>query len=346
MKPLPETLEPPIPRDDTGAVRAVGVEIELTGLDVDEIAQVVADVLGGHIERDTDYLARVRTEIGEFRIEADLRLLQRIGRSRAAEPEPGVIGTLRDAVAAIAERIAPFEIVAPPLPYLALPLLDDLAAALGERGGQGTDASLLAAFGLQLNPRVPSLTATSIHRHLRAYAVLEPWLRMRRSVNVARRVTPFIDPYPPAYVEVLLRQEEPPHLSDLIDGYLDFNPTRNRSLDLLPLFSYLDRARIAAAVPDARIKSRPTFHYRLPDSRVGEPGWRITDEWRHWLVVERLAVQPDLFELASWAYLHTARTRSSILRLEEAWGPLCEQLLAATGFGTSGYFANLTLRSM
>jgi hypothetical protein len=294
MEPLPAGIEPPITADEQGRPRTVGVEIELTGMDVGDISATVVRLFGGRAHRETDYLARVPTELGEFKVEADLHLLQKIGHDRAEHDDSRVVAAVKDAVAAVAEKIAPFEVVGPPLPWTELPRMDALAAELGRQGGRGSDAGVLLALGLQLNPQVPRLEAACIHAHLRAYALLEPWLRMRRHVDMARRLTPFVDPYPAGYVDLLRRQERAPDLAAVIDDYLRFNPTRNRSLDMLPLFAHLDRARVAAAVDDPRVKSRPTFHYRLPDSRIGHEGALVTDEWRHWLVVERVASRPDL----------------------------------------------------
>jgi hypothetical protein len=327
MQPVPPARDPPVRCDQRGCVRTVGVEIELTGLAVDAIVDTVAKLFHGRVSRETDYLARVETELGEFRVEADLHLLQRIGRSRAQpDADAGVVAAVRDAVASIAERIAPFEVVTPPLPYPQLARVDQLADALGEAGGRGTDAGLLLALGLHLNPQVPSLTAASIHAHLRAYAVLEPWLRRRGRFDVSRRLTPFVDPYPSVYVDHLLEQESAPPMTVLIDEYLRFNPTRNRSLDLLPLLSSIDRARVAAAVPDPRVKSRPTFHYRLPDSRIGEPDWRVTDEWQLWLVVERLAASPRLLARMAAGY-RALLSGSSAAGAQSAWARRCEDLL-------------------
>jgi len=320
-------LDPPVTRDARGELRTVGVEIELTGLGVGAIADTVARLFRGSVTRETDYLARVATALGEFRIEVDLHLLQRIGQRRTqANGDGKVVSALRDAVASVAERIAPFEVVSPPLPYPTLPQLDELADALASAGARGTHAGLLHALGLHLNPEVVDTSAAAIHRHIRAFAILEPWLRKRGEVDVSRKLTPFVDPYPAAYVERLLGQETAPPIARLIDEYLRFNPTRNRGLDVLPLFASIDRDRVHAAVPDPRVRSRPTFHYRLPDSRVGEPGWRVTDEWRLWLVVEELAASPQHMARLADAYrstLHGASAASA--RLE--WARRCAVLL-------------------
>ncbi|GAB4071098.1 amidoligase family protein [Ancylobacter sonchi] len=70
--------------------------------------------------------------------------------------------------------------------------------------------------------------------------------------------------------------------------YLAANPTRKRSLDLLPLL--LHRAADQPLPRFAgKVRPRPAFHYRLPLARVGQRGWSILDDWERWLAVERLA---------------------------------------------------------
>lgn len=43
-----------------GRLRRIGVELEFSGLDLDHIARIVRDVLGGEIEHLSDYEAEVR----------------------------------------------------------------------------------------------------------------------------------------------------------------------------------------------------------------------------------------------------------------------------------------------
>ena len=66
-----------------------------------------------------------------------------------------------------------------------------------------------------------------------------------------------------------------------IDDYLVENASRNRALDMLPVFAYLDEARIRAAVSDGLIKARPTLHYRLPNCEIEQPGWDLHPAWNH-----------------------------------------------------------------
>jgi hypothetical protein len=111
-----------------------------------------------------------------------------------------------------------------------------------------------------------------------------------------------------------------------------YNPTRNRDLDALPLFAHLDPERVAAAVHDRRVKRRPALPYRLPDSRVGDPGWRVTDEWRHWIVVERVAETPALLRLLGDEYLGIL-DRAALSAPELRWARRCENLLRAANYG-------------
>lgn len=331
MNRLPQAIEPPVARTEDGRVRRVGVEVELTGLEVTEIADAVCEVFGGTSQPETDYLIRIDSPVGEFRVEADLELLQEIGKRRAAETETGALSAARDVVARIAETIAPYEVVGPPLPYTDLPRIDELVAVLRERGGRGTKSGVLQALGMQLNPEAPRTSAASIHAHLRAYALLLPWLVERRGIDISRRATVFVDPYPRDYVRLLVGQDETPTLEQLIDDYLRHNPTRNRSLDMLPLFAHLDPDRVFAVVDDPRVKSRPTYHYRLPDSRVGDPSWRVVDDWRLWLVVERVAARPAVLRdlVASFNY----EDDNATLWLTDAdWAAKCEEILAANDY--------------
>lgn len=78
-------------------------------------------------------------------------------------------------------------------------------------------------------------------------------------------------------------------MDQLIDDFITDNPTRNRELDMLPLFAHLDEDRVRARVDDPLIKARPTYHYRLPNTNLADPEWGVLTEWNRWVIVERLA---------------------------------------------------------
>ena len=103
--------------------------------------------------------------------------------------------------------------------------------------------------------------------------------------------------YPEDYVAHVLAADYRPDLETLIDDFLEFTPTRNRPLDLLPLFAHIDEDRVMAApVEKELIKPRPAFHYRLPNCLVDEPDWSLAVPWNDWVEVERLAADAKALE--------------------------------------------------
>ncbi|MCA9663520.1 MAG: amidoligase family protein, partial [Myxococcales bacterium] len=74
---------PPVAETATGSTRRIGVEIEMIGLDVAEVAALVADELGGAIAAKNDYEHEVRGDAdGVWTVELDSRQLKRLGRAR------------------------------------------------------------------------------------------------------------------------------------------------------------------------------------------------------------------------------------------------------------------------
>ena len=101
----------------------------------------------------------------------------------------------------------------------------------------------------------------------------------------------------------IVQPDYQPDIATFIDDYLSHNPTRNRDLDLLPLLHHFDARRVRAVLPNEKINGRPTFHYRLPDARVSDPGWSIAPDWNRWVAVERLAADRDRLEAVGAAFL-------------------------------------------
>lgn len=206
-----------------------------------------------------------------------------------------IAGNLETLTATAAARLVPFEVIFPPLEITRLGELEDVRETLRDEA-EGTGASLTNAFGLHFNPELPDTDAATILTYLRAFFCLYDELVDAHSVDTARRISPFIDPFPKAYVMKVLDPDYAPDLSNFIDDYLEANPTRNRPLDLLPLLAWLDEKRIRARLPEEKISKRPTLHYRLPDCRMDQPEWTITAEWNRWARVERLAAGEELKE--------------------------------------------------
>lgn len=296
--------EPPVTTAASGKTRRVGVEIEFAGLDVPAAADLVHDHFGGRISRaDLHRLIIEGTEFGKFVVELDTQIVHKDTDDAAAKkpllPEE-MDAAARDALGKAVTGIVPVEIVTPPMPWSDLGRLADVTEALRRVGAKGTHESLLYAFGLHLNPELPATDADTILRHLQAFVILVDWLRERVAVDLTRRLMPHADPFPKDYVLKILDPDYAPDLNDLITDYLDHNPTRNRELDMLPLFRHLDEAAVTARLDSALIKARPTFHYRLPDCALGDPAWSPVVEWNRWVKVEELAADPDrLAELAA-----------------------------------------------
>jgi len=261
-----------LPRDTTGLC---GVEIEFGGLTEDAAAEIARDTLGGTLARHSDHeLALTDSKIGPLKIYLDSALRDR------TDTALGRLGL------DLSRAIVPVEIVTAPLTPGQMPRLDALCTALAAAGATGTGDGLLLGFGLHLNPEIERDDADHLWSILTAYALCEDWLRYDGGMDVARRVLPFSDPYPRGFLDELALGP-PPDRGALFDLYLDWNPTRNRGLDLLPLIAELDPDRIARL--DTATSARPTWHYRLPDCRIDEAEWSVAFEWNRWAMVERLA---------------------------------------------------------
>lgn len=328
---FPDVSLPPAAKRKDGRARKVGVEIEFTGLSIARAAKVVRDLFGGTIEVTSDYEYVVKkTQFGDFAVELDYSYLKKRGQQHAAQIEKpsGFERFSEDVLAMVAKQVVPIEIVTPPLPMASLGALNLLCEGLAEKGAEGTDHSAIYAFGVHLNPELPDMEATTILSYLQAFLILYDWLLERCAVDATRKFTAFADPFPKAYVQRVLAPDYQPSLAQLIDDYLIMNCTRNRALDMLPLFAYLDPGWIASRVDDDRIGRRPTFHYRLPNSRIGSENWQITDEWETWLAVERLAYEPELRSKMAQEYLQILDKPLGIGSLLTDWEERTQALLS------------------
>ncbi|WP_295541570.1 amidoligase family protein [uncultured Thiohalocapsa sp.] len=303
-EPLPM---PPVTHRADGGERRVGVELEFSGLTLDEAAALVAAAVGGAVSAPGRYERSIDGDpAGAWQVEVDFGLLKELGRRERHRPElADAAGDLaEDVLRLLAAHVVPMEVVSPPLPLGRLAMMNDLIAELRAAGARGTGEEWAYAFGLQLNPEMPDTDADTVRHYLQAFLCLEDWLRERADVDLTRRLTAFAEPFSKAYARRVIAADYAPGLDGLIDDYLEANPTRNRALDLLPLLLYLDPARVRAVVDDPRVKPRPTLHYRLPNSEIEHPDWDLGVAWGDWLVVERLAASPARLQALCAAYAH------------------------------------------
>ena len=324
---------PPRLQKRNGEIRKAGFEIEFTGLKLDVIARIVTECCGGEKEEITPYHYKIRhTSYGTFGIELDFRflkeellreLLEELGLYDESDLQ--LIRQIESFIATVSETVVPYEITTPPIPMTELEILDRLEAALRTRGARGTDASLFYAFGLHINPEVPDFEVATVVDYLRAFFVLYEWLVYTSKTDFTRRLTTYITPFDDAYVLMVLDPSYRPDWGMFIDDYLRFNPTRNRALDLLPLLSWVDHERVRKVIDDPRVRARPTFHYRLPDSRIDSEPHNLAHAWNRWVEVEKLAENQETLLRMSRQYAEYLADPFSIF--EENWALKMEKWL-------------------
>ncbi|MEQ8824041.1 MAG: amidoligase family protein [Filomicrobium sp.] len=333
MTSAPTLRTPPRATNYAGGPRRVGVEIEFAAVSAGRAATRVCELYGGTVEREDAHKYHINgTRFGDFIVELDTQYAHRgPGERNTTERNTttglqGMMDTFTDSMREIygdlGSLVIPYEIVCPPLDLEDLPELEHMIRALRDEGAKGTSDNLFHAFGFQLNTDIATRDPEWLMAVLKAEVLLSEWLRSIISIDMARRLLAFADPFPSAYVHQILKEDYWPGIDQLIDDYLIHNPTRNRELDMLPLFMWLDEARVRAKVPDKLVKPRPTFHYRLPNANISETRWSLTLEWNRWCVIERLA--EDRAKLAGMGAAYIANDQSI---LSEDWALRCTEWL-------------------
>lgn len=306
----------PQPLNADGVSRLVGVEIEFGGLPEADAARICAEFLNGRAKQIDSHIWRVEdSDIGTLDIYLDI-FLRKAQQSR-----------LRDQALDLGREVVPVEIVTEPLDLDGLARLDALREKLRVAGALGSGAGWFYGFGVHLNIEIASEADADIVRPLLAYALIEDWLRADNPIDDSRRLLPFTDPYPTDFVRALIKAG-PEATRDQVTGlYLDLTPSRNRGLDMLPIFAYFDADRIAAAISD-KTSARPTFHFRLPDCRIDDPDWSLAEEWGRWRLVERVADDSALLHrlAQAWEDDHGLLTLS-----RQSWAARAGRILQTAG---------------
>ncbi len=323
---------PDIMRTIDGKDRHVGIEIELSGIGYDALVQKVSTLLEGTPRLESRYVTTIETSLGAFTIELDSDPIKDLDLADKRLPESirDLGGQAMEVIDAAAERIVPLEIVSPPLPFSRVPDVQSLMESLREAGALGSREAIYYAFGLQLNPELPDLKPATLVRYLQAFAGLYEWLKAKHQLDISRKLTTYIEPWSTGFTDRLMTDDYAPERSDLMRDYLEFNPTRNRALDLLPLFAHMDKALLDDYVRDSRIKSRPTLHYRLPDCDIDNPEWNLSSVWNDWVILEQIANNAD--ELSELRALYRERRKLSIHNLTCSWQEATEDWLHSKGY--------------
>lgn len=314
---------PPLPQPDDakGRPRKIGVEIEFGGLDEAEVARLCAQELGGTVEQLDSHIWVVNdSAIGKIEVYLDT-FLRSASKSK-----------LRDLALDLGREVVPVEIVSDPLEIEGLRKLDRLRDRLRKAGALGSGAGWVFGFGVHFNVQIASDRDGDIFRPLLAYALIEDWMRSAYPIDESRRLLPFTDPYPTEFVRDLIALRPDAPVSKVMECYLSRNPTRNRGLDMLPIFAELSPDRVAAVV-SGKISARPTFHFRLPDCLIDDADWSLVDEWDRWRVVERVAQDATLLERLgrAWENDHGVVTIS-----RQSWARRCGEILHEAGVDTPG----------
>ncbi|MBA1154921.1 amidoligase family protein [Microvirga mediterraneensis] len=309
---------PPVLLNGQGQMRTVGIEIEFVGPSAETTVQALQEALGGRlIEQDPHAFALKESAVGDLTVELDSRILH---PGKQAGTQKGVLPKIAALFGFAARYLVPCELVTAPIPVDRLQEINRILTILRRVGAKGTQDGPFYAFGLHFNPEIPHRDAATLTAFMKSFALLNPWLRREASPDATRNLLGFADPFPTEYVRRIGDPGYWPDIRTFIDDYLGYNATRNRDLDLLPLLHDFDAARVRAVLPNEKINGRPTFHYRLPDARVSDPGWSIAPDWNRWVCVERLAADREKLDAVGAAYL-------SFEGEDKSWANVVEQIV-------------------
>ncbi len=319
---------PPVTTRDNGHTRKVGFELEFSGLDLDSASAVLVRLFGGTLENQSAAKNVLHVpELGDFQIELDWHFLKQMAEQTEQTQQNGDwIDLLADA----ANLLVPVEIVCPPIPLTGLDVLNPMVIDMREAGAVGTEESFLAAYGVHINTELPDLSAQTLFSYLRAFSLLQWWLVDAHQVDLARKISPYVDLYPESYLETLFSQPSPT-LNQIFTDYLEFNASRNRALDMLPLLSHINDDGVRRIVDDPKIQSRPAFHYRLPNCHIDRENWSLCDPWSNWLIVEELAQRRDSLDMLSERFIESSSPLIGVNRNE--WVEYIDRWLKNNGLG-------------
>jgi len=279
-------LLPPALTNNLAEVRKAGFEFEFGNLPILQTAEALQRALGGALNVKSPFEAVLHgSALGKLKVERDADILKSVKYRKWLEQlgvafSPGSIAHgIETNIDNASRGLIPCEVITEPIPFDQLGKLDTLTTALNSLGAEGTQDSLIYAFGLHINPSIPAADVLTLTKYIQAFLLLHSWIIESSGIDITRRfLTKYIDPFPQPYMELVLSNTYAPGTKALIDDYLEYNPTRNRALDMLPILCQLDKSRVLQAVNDDErnlIKGRPAFHYRLADDRTGDKAlWR------------------------------------------------------------------------
>lgn len=305
-------LEPKIMQSYKDEIRHIGFELEFANIEIEDILNLLEKEFNFKTKKVNNYLYKLNSQYGEFVLELDFELLtqQKIPKNiKDLSKKIGIkikeedINSFEKLIGTLSKDIVPYEISTPPLPLDKISIIDEIIKKLAQNHAKGTDFKIYYAFGVHINVEVVSLDVKSLLDYTRAYLILQNYINKDAKIDLARKISPFIDNFKNDYIKHVLDSSYKPTMSEFIDDYLKFNPTRNRSLDLLPILTFVDEKRVREKLPNEKIKPRPAFHYRLSNSMIGSKGWEVSQEWNRWILIENLANSKEDLEQLSKEYI-------------------------------------------
>ncbi|MFC7478165.1 amidoligase family protein [Dankookia sp. GCM10030260] len=216
------------------------MEMEFGAISARQAAMALAAGLGGTVaEEDLHALAVQGTALGELMVEIDMRHAH---PQRHRGTRWGRLSTIwATRLGTAAQYFVPRELVTGPVPIDRLALVDQAVEVLRRAGAREVGP---VAFSLHFNPEAPRLDAETITAILKAFVLLNDWLRRESRPRGLSRRPGFGRGFPSSYVRRVVVADYWPDIAGLMGDYLAANPTRDRDLDLLPLFLHLDERRV------------------------------------------------------------------------------------------------------
>jgi hypothetical protein len=301
-------IEPKNRNNYKNEIRHIGFELEFSNIDIEKILEILEKEFNFEINRINNYFYKLHSKYGDFILELDFELLTKQKLTKNAKEFFKITGIdidkIENFIGKLSKDIVPYEISTPPLPLNKIEIVESIVEVLGQNEAKGTTYKIYYAFGLHINVEVISLEVKSLLSYLRAYVILQDFINKDAKVNLARKITPFIDNFKNDYIKYILNKNYNPTIEEFILDYIKFNPTRNRSLDMLPILGFIDEKIVKKLLPDEKIKPRPAFHYRLSNSDIGDENWKVSDEWNRWILVENLANDEGSITQLSTEYVH------------------------------------------
>lgn len=299
-------------KNEKNEIRKVGFELEFSNVDIENTLQILQQGFDFEVKKKNKFLYKLNSKYGDFTLELDFELLtkQKLKNSLkdffekvSIDIDENSINKVEDLIGSLSQDIVPYEISTPPLPLDDMGIINSIVQKLNQNKAVGTKERFYNAFGLHINIEAVSLEVESLLSYIKAYIILQDYITQDADIDLARKITPYIDNFKTDYIIHTLDETYKPNINELIEDYIQYNPTRNRSLDLLPMFAFIDKKRVREKLPDEKIKPRPAFHYRLSNSMVGDSAWKVSDEWNRWIWVEKLANDKNALKDLSKEYL-------------------------------------------